>query len=82
MKHLNELVSINADLYSNIDPIPAEMAEVGLVEVELVDENLISIHFRHVDDTQALISASIDRAGALALAEVLALTAGRHWVGE
>lgn len=43
----------------------------GVVEVERSDDNEVSVHFRHVDSESASISGSMDRAGAVALAQAL-----------
>ncbi len=66
-------ISTTGRLWTNeAAPITEPMnGEDGLIEVEVTDENEIAVHMRHYADTGACLSFYTDRAGALALAEVL-----------
>lgn len=67
-------ISVQGKLWTNEDVALDDqewLGEDGLVEVERSDENSIAVHFRHYADTGAAMSAELDRAGAVALAEVL-----------
>ncbi len=66
-------IAVNSTITTNeLAPItePWE-AEQGIVEVGRSDENEVTVHFRHYNNEQASISASMDRAGAVALAHSL-----------
>jgi hypothetical protein len=65
-------IAINATLTENeTAPVQPWMMDEGLIEVERADANDVVVHFRHVDSDVASISAGIDRAGAVALAQAL-----------
>lgn len=65
---------IDVKLFTNddmVEPAANWISEPGGIEVERSDSDEVGLHFRHVHDEDATISAYMTRAQALALAHAL-----------
>lgn len=66
-------IAVEATLWTNhalVDLVEMEN-EPGLVEVERADSDEVAIHFRHVNDESATVSAYLTRAQAAVLLTTL-----------
>jgi len=74
MSTINSLPWIDVKFHTNddvVEPAVNWVGEPGGIEVDRSDKDEVGLHFRHVNDEDATISAYMTRADALALAHVL-----------